>query len=83
VYTSQDYIDVIAPDIALAIVRCREIPYPTLHIATERKSAYELARRRRADVQPGSKSSLKVRLPDDISLDVTRWNQLKAKWSKA
>lgn len=82
VYTSQDYVDVIAPEIALAIVRCREIPHTTVHIATERKSAYELAKRRRADVKPGSKAGLKVRLPDDISLDVSRWTGLKARWSR-
>jgi dTDP-4-dehydrorhamnose reductase len=82
VYTSQDYVDVIAPQIALAVRRCREIPYRTLHIATERKSAYELAKRRRADVRPGSKKDVRVRLPDDISLDVSRWTQLKAQWSK-
>lgn len=82
VYTSQDYVDVVAPDIALAVARCREIPYRTLHIATERKSAYELAKRRRADVKPGSKKHLHVRLPDDISLDVSRWHKLKAQWSE-
>jgi dTDP-4-dehydrorhamnose reductase len=82
VYTSQDYVDVVAPEIALAVARCREIPYRTLHIATERKSAYELAKRRRPDVKPGSKKHLRVRLPDDISLDVSRWTQLKAQWSE-
>ncbi len=83
VYTSQDYVDIIAPEIATAILRCREIPFRTLHIATERKSAYELARRRKADVEPGSKKTLQVRLPDDISLDVSRWNELKKKWSES
>lgn len=76
-YTSQDYVDVIAPDIALAIAHCRDIPYEILHIATERKSAYELARRR-SDVRPGTKSDAGVNLPDDISLDVSRWQTLKA-----
>lgn len=81
VFTSQDYVDIIAPDIALAIRRCREIPYDTLHIATERKSAYELAKRRRPDVEPGSKAQADVQLPDDVSLDVTRWRELKQQWS--
>lgn len=81
VYTSQDYVDIIAPDIALAIICCNDIPYNTLHIATERKSVYELAKRRRPDVKPGSKSQAGVALPDDISLDTTRWQQLKSQWN--
>jgi dTDP-4-dehydrorhamnose reductase len=80
VYTSQDYVDIIAPDIALAITRCHEIPYHTLHIATERKSVYDLARRRKPDVQRSSKSQASVALPEDISLDIARWQQLKAQW---
>ncbi len=82
VYTSQDYVDVIAPQIALAIRRCREIPHHTLHIATERKSVYELARRRKPDVAPSSKQQAKVQFPDDISLDTSRWQGLKAQWSE-
>lgn len=81
VFTSQDYVDIIAPQIATAIRRCDEIPYNTVHIATERKSAFELARRRRADVQPGAKAEAGVELPDDISLDVTRWRDLTNQWS--
>jgi len=80
VYTSQDYVDVVAPEIALAIKHCRQIPYDTLHIATERKSAFELARRRRSDVRPASKRQAGVELPDDVSLDVSRWQELKARW---
>jgi dTDP-4-dehydrorhamnose reductase len=77
VYTSQDYVDVIAPEIAMAISRCREIGFDTIHVATERKSVFDLARRRKPDVKPGSKSALAVRLPDDISLDVSRWREVK------
>lgn len=80
VYTSQDYVDIIAPEIALAILRCQDIPYDTVHIATERKSVYELAKRRKQDVLPGSKSDATVELPDDISLDISRWLQLKQEW---
>ncbi len=81
VFTSQDYVDVIAPEIALAIRRADEIPFDTLHIATERKSAFELARRRRPDVEAGSKAGLAVQLPDDISLDTSRRQELKTPWS--
>ena len=82
VYTSQDYVDVIAPEIALAVSYVSSIPYPTLHIATERKSVYELARRRSTEVRPGSRRDSRVNLPEDISLDVRRWQTLKEKLSK-
>ena len=77
IYTSQDYVDIIAPEITLAIKHLNDIPYETLHIATERKSVYELAKRRKPDVQRGSKTSTLVSLHDDISLDVSRWQELK------
>ncbi len=76
-FTGQDYLDVIAPEIALAIQNFHRIQYNTLHIVTERKSAFELAKRRRPDVKPGSKSSSNVALPDDITLNTDRWNHLK------
>lgn len=79
-FTSQDYVDVIAPQIALAITHYREIPFNTLHIATERKSVYDLAKRRRPDVCAGNKSEAKVDLPEDISLDIARWQQLSQNW---
>jgi dTDP-4-dehydrorhamnose reductase len=83
VYTSQDYVDIIAPEIALAIRRVQNIPFDTLHIATERKSVYDLARRRKPDVERGSKANANVSLPDDISLDVSRWQELKQQWKGA
>lgn len=82
VYTSQDYVDIIAPEIALAVQHYRDIPFHTLHIATERKSVYDLARRRAAGVTPASKNSVSVLLPDDISLDVTRWQRVREKLKK-
>ena len=58
-YTSQDYVDVIAPLVAEVVYRFDrgEVPYDTLHVATERKSVYELARRRAPDVQRASRAS--------------------------
>lgn len=76
-YTSQDYVDVIAPEIALAIKNYQKVTHNTLHIATERKSVYELAARRSPDVERSSKQNAKVNLPDDISLDINRWQELK------
>ncbi len=77
VFTSQDYVDVIAPEIALAVRYLDRIDVATLHIATERKSVFDLAKRRRPDVRPGSKREAGVALPDDITLDVSRWRALR------
>ncbi|MFO7545538.1 MAG: NAD(P)-dependent oxidoreductase [Trueperaceae bacterium] len=82
-FTSQDYVDVIAPDIATIVRHFDEVPYATLHVATERKSALELARRRAPEVTGGSKRDAGVALPEDISLDVTRWRALRAAWAVA
>ncbi|MHB1002040.1 MAG: SDR family oxidoreductase [Armatimonadota bacterium] len=82
VYTSQDYVDIIAPEITLAIRKHQDIPYNTIHIATERKSVYDLARRRKPDVEPGTRKDANVELPDDISLDITRWQKLKEVWGE-
>jgi len=79
VYTSQDYVDRIAPDIALAIENVESIPYDTLHIAGVRTSVFELARRRKPDVRPGSKHDVRLNLPDDVSMDTSRWQTLKSK----
>lgn len=76
-YTSQDYVEVIAPEIALALRGLEHIPYSTLHIATERKSAYELAVRTRPDVRPASRKEVAVSLPEDISLSGELWSNLK------
>ncbi|PYE55912.1 SDR family oxidoreductase [Deinococcus yavapaiensis] len=78
VFTSQDYVDVIAPDIALIVRNALEIDAPTLHVATERKSVFDLARRRKPDVRPGARGQVGVRMPSDVSLDTTRWQALKA-----
>lgn len=82
-FTSQDYVDVIAPLLAEVIERfaAGAVPYDTLHVATERKSVLELARRRAPDVQRASKREAGVALPDDVSLDVSRWRRLREAWS--
>ena len=75
-FTSQDYVDVLAPHIALAIAKTADIPHDTLHIAGRRRSALELARERRPDVQAATRASASVELPADISLNTDRWQQL-------
>lgn len=81
VYTGQDYVDVIAGEVALLLANLDRIDADTLHVVTERKSVFELARRRNPHVRPGSKAEAGVSLPDDISLDAGRWRALKEAWS--
>lgn len=76
-YTSQDYVDVIAPEIARAIRSWRLIPYRVLHIASERKSMYDLAKRRRPSVRPAMREESGVPLPQDVSLDTSLWQNVK------
>ncbi|GGR93389.1 SDR family oxidoreductase [Deinococcus sedimenti] len=79
-FTSQDYVDVIAPELALLITRARALSDAVLHVGTERKSVYDLARRRSGSVRPGRRAEASLSLPADVSLDVTRWRELKAGW---
>lgn len=78
VYTGQDYVDVIAPEIALAVRHALDIEDRVLHIVTERKSVYELARRRKPDVKEGKRADAGVLLPGDVSLDTQRWQVVRA-----
>ncbi len=77
VFTSQDYVDIIAPQVALAISNSLVIDDNILHIATERKSVYELARRRKSDVHAGTRDQAGVVLPGDVSLNTQRWLNLQ------
>ncbi|MBX3141059.1 MAG: NAD(P)-dependent oxidoreductase [Trueperaceae bacterium] len=79
-YTSQDYVDVIAPLLVELIMHLGQIEDDTLHLATERKSVYELAVRRAPEVRRASRVEAGVPLPHDVSLDVTRFCQLRAQW---
>ena len=79
-YTGQDYLEVIAPKVALALQNLERIPFNTLHILTRRKSVYELAHQTRPDVQASSRSNSKVELPQDISLNTERWERLEAEF---
>jgi dTDP-4-dehydrorhamnose reductase len=79
VYTSQDYVDVIASEVALAIRYVSYVSDTVLHIATERKSVYELARRRNPTVKPGTRREAGVELPKDTSLATGRWQDFKTR----
>lgn len=82
VYTSQDYVDIIAPMLAEVVTHALEIEDQMLHVVTERKSVYELACRRRSDVREGKRAEANVSLPADVSLNTERFRQLQAEWKK-
>ena len=76
-YTSQDYVDIIAKELALAITHIDAMNTDLIHIATERKSVFELASRRATGVNKASKASVTVKLPQDISLNSSKWLAIK------
>lgn len=76
-YSSSDYVEVIAQKIAQAI-EIRELLPKILHIGTERKSTYELAKRTKPDVLPISLKDVFVRRPKDTSLNTSLWEQVIA-----
>ncbi len=76
-FTTGDYVDVIANELRTAILNFSRMP-STLHIGTERKSTYELAKRSRGEVGRIGIIDVKgVTLPRDTSLNCTLWNDLK------
>jgi len=74
VYTSADYVDVIANEIALCIT------YDLggiIHIGTHRKSFYELARARNPRIKP--EECTDPTFPKSRDLDISKWLSEKAK----
>lgn len=74
-YTSRDTVDVVADQILQAMFSgCTGI----VHLGTDRKSVYELARRQSPDVKPIVRADVKslVELPADTSLKLTIINRV-------
>jgi dTDP-4-dehydrorhamnose reductase len=83
VATSQTYVDEIAPEIAEVVrwaPRIVDEGVHVLHVAGPPTTAFELARRRAPDVREGTKAEAGVELPDDVTLDVSRWRALRARF---
>ncbi len=76
-FTSADYTDVIASELKLLLLNLSSIQADVLHVVTERKSILELAKRRNPHVQAGTIVGAKVHIPPDVSLDSSRWQDLK------
>lgn len=81
-YTGADYVDVIAAELFLLIQHLQQVPadIKTLHIVTERKSVFDLAQRRTPVVQPMQRNEVQVHIPPDVSLNTSRWQDLKAQF---
>jgi dTDP-4-dehydrorhamnose reductase len=79
-YTSQDYVDVMAPLLATLVKHAGATGESILHLGTGRKSVYELARRRRPDVREGVRQQAGVPLPADVSLNTERGQRLYRQW---
>ena len=72
IYTSADYIDIIAKKISFLIEHRAEGIY---NVGTERKSIYELALRRNTTVLPMSRKDItNVNLPQDVSMNLDKYN---------
>ena len=74
-YTSKDTVDVIAPEVLAAALSPLS---GTLHIGTDRKSQYEIARRIDPRVRPIRLSEVPEPLPRDTSLNSARWTAYQA-----
>jgi len=70
-WTSGDYVDIIAPLIDKAIGKIVDgeiMPCRILHIGTGRKTLFELAQRRTPNVEAVTRAEIGVRLPKDTTL---------------
>ncbi len=78
-FTSADFVDVIASEFLVLLEHLPAIQLSNglLHLATERKSIYDLALRRNSGIQSGSRLEAKVHIPPDVSLNVSQWLALK------
>lgn len=74
-YSGKEFVKDIAPEIASAIEM--EDLFGLVHIAGERKSVYELAKRVSPDIQPMYRNEVSVPLPYDVSLDCKKWENIK------
>lgn len=74
-FTSADYVDIIAKDIVMLI---ESNLTGIINVGTERKSVYDLAKRRNQEIAPMSvKEVVNVNMPSDISMDLSRLNKFK------
>ena len=76
-FTSGDYVERIAPQIASAVKNFTLLP-DTIHIGTGRKNLETIARETRPEIGTISVLDVKgVRLPKDTSLNCAKWERIK------
>jgi len=80
IHTSADYVDIIAKEIAFAIEYDLKGVY---NIGTEKKSVYDLAKRRNPNVGKISRFHINCRMPRDISMDISKFESFKKSQEKA
>ena len=73
-YVSADYVNVIAKHIDDIIQNFHAYPNGIYHIGTKRTSLYDLATQTRK-VKPILLKDLKLKLPKDVSLNLTKWKR--------
>lgn len=77
-WTSGDYVDVIAPQIAKAVKLFEAGALSGIvHVGTGKKSTFELAKQSR-QVEPIERKDVCVPLPRDTSLNLAKWRSLSA-----
>ncbi len=72
IYTSADYIDVIAAELALCLNQATDL-MGIIHIGTPTKTLYELAKKRNPDVLPEKSNDNKK----NRTLSLEKWQQIK------
>ena len=82
-FTSADFVDVIAQELCLLLEHLDLVQTQVLNLVTMRKSVFELAVQRNPSVQPGSRLNAKVHIPPDVSLNISRWQELKQSFKLA
>ena len=78
-YTSGDYLDIMAKEINLAIDLFDKLPN-IVHIGTERKSVLDLAKQTNPNIKEISRKELNSILPYDCSFNTKLWQSIKKKY---
>ncbi len=76
-FTSADYIDVIGKELMIYLNNIDQIDEKILHVATQRKSIYDLVIVRHKNIERGFQNSNLSSQPIDFSLDTSQWESVK------
>lgn len=75
-WTTGGYIDDIGKELVLALRLIDKLPN-IIHIGLQRKNLFELALETRKDIKGVMREDIKVKLPEDASLDTRLWERIK------